>query len=117
MTLRPTLSGPCDLLCKLERERYRALHHEHPLHKADHFYNFCVTAWSMADYLIKHKKLDAAGRKVALAAWQAVPGIRAAQDVANTAKHFEITMYTPTTKSVTRVFHRSSSSSRRPRAT
>ena len=91
--MRPTLSDPCDLLRKLERERYRAFHHEHPLHKADHFYNFCVTGWSMADYLTK------AGTP-AHARWLAVPELAVARDVANTVKHFTITKYAPTTASV-----------------
>ncbi len=83
MTLHLALAGPCDLLAKLERERYRAFHHEHPIHKADHFYNFCVTAWSMADYLAKAGKADHVR-------WLAVPEIAAARDVANTVKHFTL---------------------------
>lgn len=92
MTLRPTLTGPCDLLAKLERERYRAIHHEHMLHKADHFYNFCVTSWSMADYL---RKAGHSGH----AKWLSDLEIAATRDVANTAKHFSLD-YTPKTVSV-----------------
>ena len=53
MVLAPTLSSVEALYRKLERELYRAYHHRDATHKADHFFNFCVTAHSMRDYFLE----------------------------------------------------------------
>lgn len=47
MSLSARLDSPLALFRKLEREAYRAFHAQTPLTKADHFFNFCVTAASM----------------------------------------------------------------------
>jgi len=38
---------------KLERELYRAYHQKDRIDKADHFFNFCVTAQAMRDYFFE----------------------------------------------------------------
>ncbi len=53
--LTPTLGSPSDLLNKLDRELWRAFHHRHLSHKADHFYNFCVTALALKDHFFEAK--------------------------------------------------------------
>ena len=47
LVLNPSLRTPLDVLHKLEREMHRAFHHRNYVHKADHFYNFCITAHSL----------------------------------------------------------------------
>lgn len=91
--LTPTLSSPSDLLNKLEREFWRALHHKHYLHKSDHFYNFCVTSNALKDYFFEWKKIlptnaGAEQRKPFFEVWNTVPELVAATEIANTMKHF-----------------------------
>lgn len=89
--LRPTLATPLALLRKLEREQYRAFHERHPMHKADHFYNFCVTAHAMRDFVLEH--LGYAGRSARAPfqrAWSSQPLLAAVGDVANASKHFTL---------------------------
>jgi hypothetical protein len=74
---------------KLERESYRAFHAPTPLHKADHFYNFCVTAASMRDYTLEYlKKITPSQKRPYYAAWSGVPALIAAAEIANATKHF-----------------------------
>lgn len=91
--LTPTLSSPSDLLNKLEREFWRALHHKHHLHKSDHFYNFCVTSNALKDYFFEWKKIlptnaGAEQKKSFYEVWNTVPELVAATEIANTMKHF-----------------------------
>jgi hypothetical protein len=90
MALTPTISSPSDLLHKLERELWRAFHHRHRVHKADHFYNFCITALALKDYFFEWKGLLAGDpkRKPYYSAWDAIPELVAAAEIANTTKHF-----------------------------
>lgn len=85
------LASPLALFRKLERESYRAFHAPTPLHKADHFFNFCVTAASMRDYLLEHLKLlSVAQRQPHYDAWAKIPSLVAAAEIANLSKHFEL---------------------------
>jgi len=43
LALTPNLASVEALLRKLEREVYRAYHHKDRIHKADQFFNFCIT--------------------------------------------------------------------------
>ena len=83
------LSSPLALFRKLERESYRAFHAPTPLHKADHFFNFCVTAASMRDYLLEHLNLlSDVQRQPHYDAWAKLPALVAAVEIANLSKHF-----------------------------
>lgn len=89
MTLSAQLSSPAALYRKLEREAYRAYHAPTALQKADHFFNFCVTASSMRDYCLEHQgMLTWAQRKPYDSAWWSVPLLVAAIEIGNSAKHF-----------------------------
>lgn len=91
MTLSPTLGSIEALYRKLERESVRALHHGSLTHKADHFYNFCITAHSMRDHLLERLgKLQPQDRQPFVTAWEQEPSIVAIADIANTAKHFQL---------------------------
>jgi hypothetical protein len=89
MQLTARISSPQALYRKLEREAYRAFHASTPLQKADHFFNFCVTASSMRDYCLEHlgavTKLQ---KKPYHATWWKVPLLVAAIEIANSTKHF-----------------------------
>jgi hypothetical protein len=89
VALTARLTSPLALYRKLEREACRAFHAVTPLHKADHFFNFCVTAASMRDYTLEHLgKITPAEKQPYHAAWSGVPALTAAAEVANSAKHF-----------------------------
>ena len=89
MALTAPLISPLALFRKLEREAYRAFHSRTPLHKADHFFNFCVTAASMRDYTLEHlKKISKGDRQPYYDAWAKLPALVAAAEIANSAKHF-----------------------------
>lgn len=86
--LTPTLITPINVLHKLEREMHRAFHHEHDVHKADHLYNFCITALSLKDHVLKH--LDVVSKQDKepyYEEWSNALLLRAATEIANTAKH------------------------------
>jgi hypothetical protein len=89
MPLTVRLESPVALYRKLERERYRAFHADTPLHKADHFFNFCVTAASMRDYVLEHlNKVSQCDRQPYYDTWAKVPALVAALEIANSSKHF-----------------------------
>lgn len=89
MPLTAHLSSPLAIFRKLERESYRAFHADTPLHKADHFFNFCVTASSMRDYTLEHlQKLTPADKQPFYDAWSKVPALVGAAEIANATKHF-----------------------------
>lgn len=89
MALTARLSSPLALYRKLERESYRAFHAKTPLHKADHFFNFCVTAASMRDYTLEHlQKVSEAQRQPYYDMWAKNSALVAAAEIANSSKHF-----------------------------
>ena len=89
MSLTARLTSPTALYRKLEREAYRAFHANTPLHKADHFFNFCVTAASMRDFILeKLNKVTQAEKQPYYDAWAQIPALVAAAEVANSSKHF-----------------------------
>lgn len=89
MSLAGQLSSPLALYRKLERESYRAFHAQTPLHKVDHFFNFCVTATSMRDYTLEHlQKTSESDRQPYFAMWTKIPSLIAAAEIANSSKHF-----------------------------
>ncbi|SRR6266480_4212 len=79
---------------------HRAFHHRNYVHKADHFYNFCITAHSLKDAILAHLQITAELDKQSKhAEWNAHPLLKAATEIANTAKHFELRK-SPTTKAL-----------------
>lgn len=89
MSLTAQLTSPLALYRKLERESYRAFHAKTPLHKADHFFNFCVTATSMRDYTLEYlQKTSKADRQPYFDMWAKSPSLVAAAEIANSSKHF-----------------------------
>ena len=88
-TLTPTLGSLSDLFGKLEREFRRAFHHRNFTHKADHLYNFCVTAHAMKDHFFEAKNVTAMSEKQSYnKTWNEFPELVAASEIANSAKHF-----------------------------
>jgi hypothetical protein len=91
LTLTPTLGSIEDLFRKLERERYRAYHHKDRLHKADHFVNFCITAHAMRDHFLERiGRTTSADKQPFHDLWAREPCLVAAQEVANSTKHFTL---------------------------
>lgn len=89
MPLTARLTSPLALYRKLERESYRAFHARTPLQKADHFFNFCVTAASMRDYVLEHlRKVSKSDRRPYYDTWANFPALVAAAEIANSSKHF-----------------------------
>ncbi|MDR3099428.1 MAG: hypothetical protein LBV73_20455, partial [Paraburkholderia sp.] len=96
MTLTPSLNSPEALYGKLERESYRAFHCRDPIHKADHFFNFCITAHAMRDYVLERLgKIQKDEQQPFIDEWNKCPLLVAAGEIANTAKHFQL-RYTTT---------------------
>jgi hypothetical protein len=100
MALAPTLATIEALYRKVEREAYRAFHAQSPLHKADHFYNFCVTAHSLRDYFFKRKGIvGKPAKKPYHQLWDKNPALLAAGEIANSSKHFTL-RWPPQTRGV-----------------
>ena len=108
VTLTPALNSIEALYRKLEREQYRAIHARNGIHKADHFFNFCVTAQSMRDFFLERTgHVTRSARAPFHTAWSANPLLRAVAEIANLSKHFQLRDYTGTAKSPhTRRVHR-----------
>jgi hypothetical protein len=91
MALAPTLTSVEALYRKLERESYRAYHCRSRIHKADHFFNFCVTAHSLRDYFFERKGLiDEKNRVPYHDCWNSDSLLVAVGEIANTTKHFTL---------------------------
>jgi len=91
MALTPTQSSLEALCRKLERELYRAFHQRNRIHKADHFFNFCVTAHSLRDYYLERiGKTKRSDRQPFDQQWSREPLLVAVADIANSAKHFTL---------------------------
>lgn len=70
---------------------HRAFHHRNYVHKADHFYNFCITAHSLKDAFLRHLRITGEHEKQSKhIEWNKHPLVKAATEIANTAKHFEL---------------------------
>lgn len=88
MSLAHTLGTPSALYRKLEREAYRAFHSHSPVHKADHFFNFCVTAHSMRDFCLEHLGVSPKDKQHYHDLWNQQPFLVATKEIANSSKHF-----------------------------
>ncbi len=64
------------------------MHHQNKKHKADHFYNFCITALGMKDHFFEWKGVASdAKRQPYYDAWNRIPELSSASEIANTTKH------------------------------
>lgn len=91
MSLKQSLNSVEALYRKLERESYRAYHERDKIHKADHFYNFCITAQAMRDYFFERKGLIQNNvQQPYHRIWIQNEFLVAVSDIANTAKHFTL---------------------------
>jgi hypothetical protein len=89
LAITPTLATVEALFRKLERESYRAYHAHSKIHKADHFFNFCVTAHGMRDYLLEHLgKVTPQDKTPFYKQWEANSILVAVSEIANSSKHF-----------------------------
>jgi len=82
---------PDDLLAKLERERgrvFEGVKAEDDVGIADHFFNFCVTAHALRDWVSKSEEFRARGDDVH-AVCNRFPVLKACRDIANSHKHFD----------------------------
>jgi len=100
--LTPNLSNPLQALHKLEREMHRAFHHKNYIHKSDHFFNFCITALTLKDYVFSYLGITEKDKKQPYYdEWADHKLLKAATEIANTSKHC-ILKNEPKTKSVTK---------------
>jgi hypothetical protein len=68
---------------------YRSYHQRDAIHKADHFFNFCVTAHSMRDYFLERLgMIEKSDRQPFEDQWAKESLLVAAADIANSTKHF-----------------------------
>ena len=94
--LTPHLGTIGQIYLKVLRERRRTWHARDPIHKADHFYNFCITAHSLRDYFLHHNGWGGDREKHCSeiqeqhAEWNSEEMLRAVQEIANSAKHFSL---------------------------
>lgn len=88
MSLRYFYLGPADLLNKLEREARRVFHAAASSDKpamCDHFFNFCVTAHSLRDWVIHSQNAE---KQSVHDRCNQVSVLAACRDIANASKHF-----------------------------
>jgi hypothetical protein len=91
VSLTPRLDSVEALLDKALREQYRALHEADAGHKADHLYNFCITAHSLRDFLLERLgKVMPVDQQPFNDRWSKEPVLRAIGDNANSAKHLQL---------------------------
>ena len=93
--LTPHLGTIDQVYQKVLRESHRAWHARDSIHKADHFYNFCITAHSLRDYFLAHKgwgdrKKHRGERSRQHTEWNSNGVLGAVRDIANSAKHFSL---------------------------
>lgn len=92
MAMKPVLDSERAVYRKLEREAYRAIHAKGANHKADHFFNFCVTAQAMRDFFLEAKGVPSGSRRANTlhAQWNSEPLLVAVKEIANLSKHFQL---------------------------
>ena len=96
MSLLNTVSSPEDMLEKLFREGNGIVFENDAQKLSDLVMNFSITANSLRDWCIKYLNVDKTGKQKLVTQWDAVLALKASKDIANSVKHFTITMYTPT---------------------
>lgn len=85
MSLIPSLQSPNDLLLKLCRESINVYNSKKDQEVLDRFFNFCITAHSLRDWVIKSSGL---GESVVHNYCNKFDSLRMCRDIANANKHF-----------------------------
>lgn len=84
------------MLKKLLREGNGIVFENDSQNLSDLVMNFSITANSLRDWCCKYLNADRDQKKRLNTQWDSVQALKASKDIANSAKHFTITMYTPT---------------------
>lgn len=90
MSLQYFYLSPSDLLNKLEREANRLLHaaaSSDTSAMCDHFFNFCITAHSLRDWIINSQSAE---RQLVHNRCNQISELAACRDIANASKHFAL---------------------------
>lgn len=90
MALTPTLNSCSELYLKMERESVRLFHAPNPKSKADHLYNFCVTAHSLRDYFLNENGIYGQEKDEKHSAWNRNAAVLATMEIANATKHLTL---------------------------
>lgn len=102
--LLPTLGTTQELFWKVEREFRRTVHAPNLVHKADHFYNFCVTAHALRQYFLKETdEWKTESGKKRESQWNQLDALCIIRDVANLTKHWRLDIPPPGGREVDRV--------------
>lgn len=88
------INDPKDMLLKLIREANRINFESEGENIKDHFFNFSVTAHSLRDWCFKYQRLESSKKQMNMT-WDNEPFLVVAKDIANSVKHFGISLYTP----------------------
>ena len=90
--LTPHLGTIDQVYQKVLRERYRTWHARDFIHKADHFYNCCITAHSLRDYFLAYMGCggDHENKEKQHVEWNSNEVLQAVKEIANSAKHFSL---------------------------
>ncbi|SBS29256.1 hypothetical protein MSP8886_01493 [Marinomonas spartinae] len=91
------INEPKDMLLKLVREGNRVNFEQNAEDVMDHFFNFSVTAHALRDWCINYLSQHQ-NKKQLNKIWDNEKHLVIAKDIANSVKHFKITMYTPDVK-------------------
>src|SRR5687768_11491623 len=100
MSLVHGLAGPEDLFSKLERERQAiesAVKTNSDVQLSDAIFNFSVSAYHLRDWI---DALNLVPPQDLLSLFATHQELQACRDIANSAKHFQIERYSPTTQDV-----------------
>lgn len=85
MSVIPSLQNPNDLLLKLCRESINVYTSKKDEEVLDRFFNFCITAHSLRDWVIKSSGLD---QKTIHDYCNLFDSLKMCRDIANANKHF-----------------------------
>jgi hypothetical protein len=89
--MKAVLNSVNALWRKAEREAYRSYHAISKEHKADHFFNFCVTAHSLRDFFFEQQVIPREPARTAYySLWTVEPLLVAVEEIANLSKHFQL---------------------------
>jgi hypothetical protein len=90
MALTPALNSCSELYLKMERESVRLFHAPNPKAKADHLYNFSVTAHSFRDYFLNENGIYGQEKDEKHSAWNRNAAVLATKEIANATKHLTL---------------------------
>ena len=97
----PVFYEPRHVLEKTLRECRKLLSETDDLLVADHLFNFCITCHSLRDWVLKHRQITSKGaKKSENTTWDEEASLKIAKDIANSSKHFGVSLYQPTVSAV-----------------